>query len=499
MSKVFDDFKEYLSRMQQYSQVVTLLYWDMDTQMPKEGFARHSDALTYFSTESFKLSTSEELKRYLEQLNTPEELDALDGDWQFIVKRMKRDIDLDSKIPVEFYSAYVREQAASKRAWEEAKQASDYGIFAPHLQKMIEMTKELQGYMHPGEEIYDVLLNQYEEGMDSATIDRIFEELKAGLIPLVHRILKARQPDDRKFRAFYDIDAQKKVQKLLLDYIGFSWEKGTTGETEHPFTLNFSSGDVRVTNHFHEDQAIDPMFSAIHEGGHAIFEQNVDPKLDGTVAGSCCYMGIHESQSRFYENILGRNINFWIPIYGKVQELLPALKEVSLDEFFHEINHVRNSLIRTEADEVTYCLHIIIRYEIEKAIFRDGVSAEELPKLWNEKMQEYLMVTPDCDAHGILQDMHWSDGSFGYFPTYLLGSIYDGMFLEQIEKELGPVDDILREGRIKEITHWLNEKIHRYGSTRLPKEVIEKVCGREVSAQPILRYFTEKYTRIYQL
>ena len=210
-------------------------------------------------------------------------------------------------------------------------------------------------------------------------------------------------------------------------------------------------------------------------------------------------MGLHESQSRFYENVLGRNKNFWLPIYKKLGELLPQFKEITLDEFYREINHVRNSFIRTEADELTYCFHIIIRYEIEKAIFRDGVEVEELPALWNKKMQEYLKITPANDAEGILQDMHWSGGSFGYFPSYLLGSIYDGMYLEQIEKELGSIDTILAEGRILEITKWLNEKIHRFGSTRTPKETLRAVCGKEVTAEPIIRYFKDKYTKVYGL
>lgn len=285
----------------------------------------------------------------------------------------------------------------------------------------------------------------------------------------------------------------------MLSYIGFSKDAGAVGETEHPFTLNFSSKDVRVTNHYYEHDPVSAMFSAIHEGGHAIFEQNVNPEYDNTAAGSCRYMGVHESQSRFYENILGRNKNFWIPVYEKVQELMPQMKDISLDEFYREINHVRNSLIRTEADEVTYCFHIILRYEMEKAIFRDNVPVAKLPELWNQKMKEYLDITPANDAEGILQDMHWSDGSFGYFPSYLLGSIYDGMYLEELEKELGPVDEILKEGRIKEITKWLNEKIHWYGSTRTPKEVIANVCGKEVSAEPLVRYFEKKYASVYDL
>ncbi|MEE1077820.1 MAG: carboxypeptidase M32, partial [Agathobacter sp.] len=399
----------------------------------------------------------------------------------------------------DFFEEYTRVQAESSAAWEEAKNASDFSIYAPHLEKMIEMTKQMTKYREPEKDVYDALINQFEKGMDCETIDKVFGELKEELIPLVKQILAAEQPDDSKFNAYFDPDAQKKVQKLLLEYMGFTFERGSVGESEHPFTLNFSSKDVRVTNHYYENNALISMYSAIHEGGHAIFEQNVNPDFDGTIAGSCRYMGIHESQSRFYENILGRNKNFWVPIYAKIQELLPAYKEVSLDEFYQEINHVRNSFIRTDADEITYAFHIILRYEIEKEIFRNNVSVDQLPKLWNQKMEEYLGITPANDAEGILQDMHWSDGSFGYFPSYLLGSVYDGMFYEKMQEELGDVDEILAKGNIKDITKWLNEKIHQYGSTRAPKEVIEKVCGVEVSAKPLIRHFKKKYIEIYNL
>lgn len=499
MSNVLENLQIYLKKMNQYNHVTELLMWDMETNTPKLGFEGHVDALTYFSTEQFKMSTSEELSAMLDELEKPQEFETLDDMWKFIVTRMKRDLDKSKRIPADFYESYVMAKAESENAWKEAKIASDYSIFAPHLEKMIEMTRKMAEYTDPGKEIYDVLLDQYEEGMDSETMDKLFDDLKKELVPLVKRILSAKQPNSSKFKGNYDIEAQKKVQKLLLDYIGFDWDKGTVGETEHPFTMNFSSRDARITNHYYEKDALSAMFSAIHEGGHAIFEQQVNPDYDGTVAGSCCYMGIHESQSRFYENILGRNKNFWLPIYEKLGALLPQFQEISLEEFYQEINHVRNSFIRVDADEVTYCLHIIIRYEMEKAIFRDHVSVDELPDLWNAKMQEYLQITPQNDAQGILQDTHWSGGSFGYFPSYLLGSIYDGMFLDKMEEELGSIDDILKDGRIKEITKWLGEKIHQYGSTRTPKEVIKAVCGKEVSAEPLIRYFTEKYTEIYQL
>lgn len=499
MSELEKKLKDFLELKKQYDHVTTLLYWDMETGTPKLGQQAHVDALTYFSTRSFEMGTSDELEQMLQALSEPKEYEALDDTMKFIVTRMKRDMDKDKRIPKDLFEAFVRAQAEAGNAWRDAKNASDFSMFAPHLEKMIKMRKEITGYTDPGKEIYDALLDNYEEGMDTETIDRLFGDLKKELIPLVKQILAAKQPDDSKFKGHYDVDAQKKVQNLLLDYIGFSKDAGSVGETEHPFTLNFNSKDVRVSNHYYEEEPLFAMFSAIHEGGHAIFEQNVNPAYDNTVAGSCCYMGVHESQSRFYENILGRNKNFWLPIYDKLGELLPQFKEITLDEFYHEINHVRNSMIRTEADEVTYCFHIILRYEMEKAIFRGHVPVAKLPELWNEKMKEYLDIVPANDAEGILQDMHWSDASFGYFPSYLLGSIYDGMYLEELEKELGSVDELLAAGKIGEITKWLNRKIHWYGSTRTPKEVIANVCGKEVSAEPLIRYFKEKYSKLYDL
>ncbi len=499
MSRRLDDFKQYLEKMQQYEHVITLLNWDIWTKTPKLGQAAHIDALTHFSAEKFAMSTAEELGDMLDGLAAPEEYNALDDTWRFIVRRMKRDFDRNRRIPSDLYESFVRAKAESGAAWEEAKKASDFSVYAPHLQKMIDMQREVTGYTDPGREVYDAMLDEFEEGMDSADIDRLFEDLKRELIPLIQKISAVEQPEDERFQKYADVDAQKQVQWMLLDYIGFRRDAGAVDETEHPFTLSFSTKDVRVANHYYEHDPLSAIFSAIHEGGHGIFDQNVNPAYDQTVAGSCCYMGIHESQSRFYENILGRNKNFWIPVYDKLGELLPQFREISLDDFYREINHVKSSFIRTDADELTYCFHIILRYEMEKAIFRGHVPVEELPALWNKKMQEYLRITPENDREGILQDIHWSDASFGYFPSYLLGSIYDGMYLEAMEKEMGPVDELLAEGRISEITKWLNEKIHWYGSTRKPKEVIQAVCGREVSAQPLIRYFKKKYTEIYGL
>ena len=495
MSETLSVFKERLSELNQYRRIQTLLDWDLYTQTPAGGYDDMADSFGFTSTKCFSLSTDPEFISLLEKLNEPEEYSALDEGMQYTVRTMLRDLKKEQRIPGEFVRKMAEAQSASRKAWELAKRSSDFSLFAPHLQNMIDMVRQRCEYTDPGKDCYDVLLDQYEEGMTAAEIDRVFEELKEGLLPMLEAILSRPYRDAGIQNGFYPVPAQKKVQRLLLEYIGFDFGRGCTAESEHPFTLSFSRDDVRITNHFHENDPLSAMFSAIHEGGHAIFCQNVSPALKGTDADDCCYMGIHESQSRFFENILGRRKSFWIPVYQQIQEMLPDLKKIPLDDFTAEISHVRNSYIRTEADEVTYCLHIILRYEMEQEIFRNHRKADELPELWNRKMQRYLHILPENDSLGILQDMHWSDGSFGYFPSYLLGSIYDGMFLETLEKDLGSVDAVLAEGRVKDITHWLNEKIHRYGSLRLPKDTIRQVTGKELSAGPLLDYFRRKYLK----
>ncbi|MCD7867873.1 MAG: carboxypeptidase M32 [Clostridiales bacterium] len=497
MKNTLEEFKDYLHRMRQYDHVLTLLHWDLSTLAPEKGVEAHMNAINYFSTEQFRLSTAEEYGKMLRELSAPELFDSLDEAMQLTVKRGRRDYERFKRIPEEFYSSYTEVKARSERAWEKAKRASDFSVFAPHLEKVISMTKDFVRYMEPEADPYEVLLDMYEEGMDSKVIDRVFGELKEGLLPLLKKIGESPRPDLSALERKYDIAAQKKVQSMLLEYIGFDKDAGAMAESEHPFTTEFCIGDVRVTNHYKEEDPISAIFSAIHEGGHAIFGQGIDPVYQDTAVERVDMMGLHESQSRFYENILGRRRSFWVPIYRKLGELLPKFQEIPLDTFVQAINAVQPSMIRTEADEVTYCLHIILRYEMEKEIFRGDVSVDQLPGLWNDKMEELLGIRPRNDGEGILQDMHWSDGSFGYFPSYLLGSMYDGMFLEALEKEKGSVDTILEEGRIGEITAWLHENIHRHGSRYTSAQVLQRVCGQELTARPLLNYFYEKYAAVY--
>ena len=499
MGILLQEFDEDLSKIQKYKQAVELFSWDMQTDAPKDSIESKIDAIGYFSTELFRFTTSRRYGYLLRELSMSEDFKNFSPGTKTTIKRYLRDYNRFTRIPEKFFTEFTVAKARSEQAWEEAKRKNDFSIYAPHLDKVIAMTKEWVSYMEPSKDPYDVLIDMYEEGMDSASIDAIFDELKTGLIPLIEKINRKEFPDISALDGDYPAQQQKKVQDLLLNYIGFNFDCGNTSQSMHPFTTTLCPGDIRITNNFNEASVLDPMFSAIHEGGHAIFEQNISKELQGTAAAEIDFMGLHESQSRFFENILGRNINFWLPILDEIKEIMPQFKNVSTETLERAINLVKPGPVRLQADEVTYCMHIILRYEIEKVIFRDNVPTEELPALWNKKTKELLGVEPSNDAEGILQDMHWSDGSFGYFPSYLLGSIYDGMFLEALEKDLGNVDDILREGRIKEITLWLNNNIHKNGSLFTSKEVIKKICKKDLSAKPILKYFTDKYTRIYNL
>ena len=499
MGILLQEFKDNLDKIQKYKQAIELFSWDMQTDAPKESIESKIDAIGFFSTELFRLTTSARYGYLLRELSMSDDFDSFDAGTQLTIKRYLREYKRFTRVPEKFFTEFTKAKARSEQAWEEAKTKNDFSIYAPHLDIVISMTKEWVKYMEPSKDTYDVLIDMYEEGMDSKSIDALFDELKKDLVPLIEKISKKPVPDVSFLKNTYAVYQQKKVQEILLKYIGFNYDCGNTGLSMHPFTTTLCPGDIRVTNNFGDPSVLDPMFSAIHEGGHAIFEQNIAKEYQGTAAAEVDLMGLHESQSRFFENILGRNINFWIPVLDDIKEAMPEFKNVSLETLERAINLVKPGPVRLQADEVTYCLHIILRYEIEKAIFRDNVEVGELPALWNKKTKELLGVEPANDAEGILQDMHWSDGSFGYFPSYLLGSIYDGMFLEELEKELGSVDTILKEGRIKEITKWLNDNIHKNGSLYTSKEVIERLCKKDISAKPIIKYFTEKYTRIYNL
>ena len=330
------------------------------------------------------------------------------------------------------------------------------------------------------------MLEQFERGMNSKVIDELFNPLKEALIPLIKEV----KTQPVFLEQTYTNEEFLNIARYLLNYIGFDNNRGQLGIYPHGFTETINHNDVRIAFSSKEGPS-SFVGTIIHEGGHGIFEQNLNEKI--YLSNTDNSLALHESQSRFFENILGRNLNFWLPIYDEVKKLLKL--NISVEEFVKSLNNVNCGLIRINADELTYALHIIIRYEIERDLFHNKINVDDLPKVWNEKMQEYLGVTPSNDNEGLMQDIHWAEGLFGYFPTYLIGNVYDGMFLEAIEKDLGPIDQILKSGNIKQITKFLNEKVHKFGGIYNYKEIMERVCHQELSPKPIINYYQKKYLR----
>ncbi len=498
-NSILDEFKDYYRELKNYEEAAELISWELHTEASERAVEHLVDLQSFYGGKAFEMSTSDKMGEYLDKLSVREEYDSLPKEWQLSVDRLKEEYDENKNIPVDFYTEYMKTVAKAEDVWQNAKRDNDYESFKPYLEKIVDSIKKMCNYRKPDKNPYDLLLNDFEKGMEREQIDKVFNELKEELIPLVKKITEKKQPDKSRFMGDFDINKQKELSEFLLNYIGFDMKAGIMAESEHPFTTGLNSNDVRLTNHYYRENIINPVFSIIHEGGHGIFMQNVDGKYMDTPLSDCHYMGLHESQSRFMENILGRNINFWKPIYYKLKELFPQYENIPIEDFYREINHVENSLIRIDADEVTYCFHIIVRYEIERDLFDGKIDISDIPEAWNNKMKEYLGVEPPDMSSGLLQDSHWSGGAFGYFPSYLLGSIYDGMLLERIEKELGDIDKILSEGRVKEITKWLNTHIHKNGTAVVPKELIEELCGKEITAKPLINYFKKKYSSLYEL
>ncbi|MCI8895593.1 MAG: carboxypeptidase M32 [Lachnospiraceae bacterium] len=501
MSELFEQLKPHLERAYAFQTALRAISWDNSTLAPREAIENTSKAIGILSGEEYKAQVNDEVKGLLKELEAPGEQEKLNDSERALVRKMGKGLRKLEKIPAEEYQAYSELLAKSYPVWEQAKNNNDYASFAPVLQEVISSQKRFRRYQQEeGQTLYDVALDEYEEGFTVEILDDFFGKLRTALVPLIKQIREKQElVQDGFLNQNYPIEKQKELCRFLAEYIGFDFNRGVMAESEHPFTTNFHNHDVRITNHFHEDRLDFACFSVIHEGGHALYEQGIDDGITMTPIGEGTSMGMHESQSRFYENNLGRSRAFWMPIYHKVQELFPEqLGGVGLEEFYRAINKSAPSLIRTEADELTYPFHVMIRYEIEKMIFQGEVSVEELPAVWNRKYQEYLGVSPDSDTNGILQDMHWSGGSFGYFPSYALGSAIAAQICHHI-KQVMPLEEYLEAKNLAAVREYLKEHIHKYGGARNTQELLLAMTGEAFNPDYYIAYLTEKYTELYQL
>ncbi|THE09280.1 carboxypeptidase M32 [Bacillus timonensis] len=496
-----NQFKKLDEKITHLNSVLALADWDQKVMAPKKGRSLFANSIGTLSTEIFKLSISKEMGELLGVLTAEDQFEQLDHVTKAIVRERNNFYKQSKSIPTELYNEYIVLTANANNAWEEARETNNFKVFLPFLERIVEIKKQFTEYYGYEGHPYNALLNEYEPGLTVEKLDPLFEELRRSSIDLLNRIkLSLSKPNGDIFERLYNPEVQKEFNKFILPLIGFDMNAGRLDETVHPFAQTINTGDVRITTRYLEDNVRSAIFGTIHEAGHGIYEQNINPELEGTSICSGASFGIHESQSRFLENMVGRSEEFWNFFYQDLQEHFPdQLGKLDVNDFYGAINIVEPSFIRVEADELTYNLHIMLRYEIEKGLISREIAVKDLPNVWNEKMKEYLGIVPPTDTLGVLQDVHWSFGGLGYFPSYSLGNLYAAQILNTIKKELPDFYGHIERGEFDAIQSWLKEKIHQYGSIYTPDELIKKITGESLNATYLVNYLEDKYSKVYQL
>ena len=471
-----------------------LLYWDLETYMPKNASEERSEQLALLDSMIHEKATSQELFNVLERLKK----ENLDLDENLIVERLYKEVLKAKKLPNEFVKELSRATSLGFSAWQEAREKNDFSIFKPHLEKIIELKKKQAKYINLPGHIYNSLLDDYEEGMTVEILKPQFDKLKKEVLNLLNDI---KNSDDYKKQEVvllnknFPREDQIELSKDVMERIGLKKESSRIDFAEHPFTTRLGGNDVRITTNLREE----PLFSftsTIHEAGHGLYELNLPREFLFTSINEAPGMGIHESQSRFWENMIGKGKPFW-KYYFK--EFDRRFNLGNFEKWYKEINFLRNPMIRIESDEVNYPIHIILRFEIELGLIEEKIKVEDLPRIWNEKMKEYFDVVPKNDKEGVLQDVHWSGGNIGYFPTYILGTAYASQIYNAMKKEILHIEKEIENGDFSKISEWLKEKIHKHGRKFTSEDIIKKICGEGLNLDSYLDYLRKKYSEIYNI
>ena len=503
------NYQKLLEKTQEMTTLGTataILHWDMETKMPPKGINMRSQQLAMLSKIGHKMSTDPKIGQLLDQIFDHPDYAGLGAVQKRNLYLIKKSYDEQTKLPEKLVVDTSKQQAITIDTWKKAKATQNFSKFKPELQKLFELKQQAAQILMDVKQTatpYDALIDIFEPKMSSESISEVFNELKDGLVTILRKCeASSKQPDVSLLERQVPVETQKQIGKLLAGFIGYDVTSEHSGgridETEHPFTTGYYD-DVRITTHYYPNRFASSVFSVLHEGGHALYEQNLKPEWMFQPVGDACSMGFHESQSRFVENIVGRSKDFWtyfLPTFKKLTG--NAFSNVTVQNFVHTINHVQPSKIRVEADEVTYGLHVIIRFNLERDLFAGKISVDELPQIWNEIYNKYLGVTIKNDSEGVMQDTHWASGLFGYFPSYALGNIYSGQLLACMETELHDWKQQIASGNFKNVKQWLIKNVHRHGNLYNPSDLIKKITGTDLKVQPFITYLDEKYSQLYQ-
>ncbi len=480
-----------------YDHALGVLYLDATTVAPSDTWDGRGKTMEIMSGITYALESNPENGRWLDFLEA--HADQLSPIRRRQAEVIRKNYDQINKIPEEEYVAYNVLLNDAQNVWQKAKTEDNFDLFAPYLEKIVAFNRKFAGYYNPGLAPYDALLNEYEEGLTMETLDAFFAQLRQTIVPLIARVQQAEPIEDAFLYKHYPADIQRKFSDYLMEVMGLDRSHCGIAETEHPYTTNFNNKDVRITTHYYEDNLVSSMYSVSHEGGHALYELGGDDCYNYTALYGGVSMGIHESQSRFYENLIGRSQAFIHAIFPKAKELFPQqLEGVTEEMFYRAVNKAEPGLIRTEADELTYANHIMIRYEIEKQLIAGTLEVKDVPGEWNRLYKEYLGLDVPNDREGCLQDAHWSGGAVGYFPSYALGSAYGAQMLHKMQEDLGDIYTDVARGDLCKVTDWLRSHIHCHSSFKKPGQLFREVCG-EFDAAYYTDYLTRKFTALYHL
>jgi carboxypeptidase Taq len=500
MQNAYKELRGRLATISDLSNAAAVLEWDQQTMMPREGGAARADQLGTLARVTHELASSAEIGRLLDAAGPwTESLDP-DSDEACLVRVVRRDYEKTRRVPAELRAEMTRAASLAVPVWAEARRRSDWGVFLPHLEHALELRRRYVACFDPAEEAYDILLDDFEPGMKTAEVRAVFAKLKAGLVPLIADIAeRADAVDDSILKGTFPVGRQQQVESAVLGAFGFTRDSWRLDETVHPFATQSGPDDIRLTTR-HQEGSLDALFGTMHEFGHGLYEHGVDRSLCRTPLAGGASLGIHESQSRMWENLVGRSRPFWQRFFPEVQAEFPdAFRGVDAERFYRAVNRVRPSLIRITADEATYNLHIILRFELEQAMLSGEVSPPDVPEAWEAKVRQYLGIHVTDVAAGALQDTHWASGYIGYFPTYALGNIISAQIWERIHAEIPDLDGQIRAGEFAALREWLRDRVHRHGRKYMPKDLLRRVTGSGLDSGPLLRYLRDKLGGIYGL
>lgn len=501
MSESLNQLKQRVAQLSRLNQIAALLDWDQQTNMPPGGAESRSEHAATLSEIRHELGTSDALGNLLTQAEADLEGADPDDDDVRMLARLRRDYEKETKLPTALVTEMARHLALSQETWVLARQKSDFEAFAPSLEKTLDLTRQQAEYLGYKEHLYDALVDLFEPGATYADMAAMFGELKPGLLALTRAIAESSNPvDDSLLHGDFSIAKQRTVTLEIAAALGYDTRRGRQDEAAHPFCTNFSRDDVRITTRYNTKILSEALYASIHETGHALYEQGSPAHFEATTLAGGTSSGVHESQSRLWENLVGRSRPFSQWVYPRLQQVFPdAFARGDAEAYYRAVNKVEPSFIRVEADEVTYNMHVLLRFELETALLTGQLAVQDLPDAWDAKMQEYLGITPHTDAVGCLQDVHWSAGLIGYFPTYSVGNLLSAQLWARINEAIPELNEQMAQGHFGELLDWLRENVHSFGSKYLPKELILRATGEPLTARYYVDYLSAKYGDIYSL